>query len=36
MMPEVVQHYTKALAGMQSQPLKAQRETFARLKNELE
>ena len=36
MMPEVVQHYTKALAGMQSQPLETQRETFARLKDELE
>jgi hypothetical protein len=36
MMPEVVQHYTKALAGMQSQPLETQRKTFVRLKDELE
>ena len=36
MMPDVVEHYVKALAGMQSQPLETQRETFARLKNEIE
>lgn len=36
MMPDVVEHYTKALSGMQSQSLEAQRETFARLKTEIE
>lgn len=36
MMPDVVEHYTKALSGMQAQPLEKQRETFARLKGEIE
>lgn len=36
MMPDVVEHYTKALSGMQAQPLEKQREIFARLKGEIE
>lgn len=36
MMPDVVEHYTKALSGMQAQSLEKQRETFARLKGEIE
>ena len=37
LMPEVVDHYTHALAGMQSSgSLEKQRETFLKLKNEIE